>query len=149
MGEQTGQPKSGQRPAGASEYLAVTSVMCGFAFAGLVLYLGAGPPAPSRVVAAALLLAAFVTLLYAAFAIASLADVSARGKPPRVWHYFREALWSMLLGMLLLLASTCVMAFLWSNWLGWSGLTLSALFLSRFVWAALRDRSLAAASGGR
>jgi len=128
---------------GPSAYLVVISLMSGFAFAGLVLYLGMAAPNQAEIVAAGLLLAAFVVLLYAAFACASVVDVIGRHSQRAIEHYQTETLLSMLLGILLLLAAISVMSFAWSPWLGALAVVLSALFIVRFVWTALREIHLA------
>ena len=124
---------------GDSAYLTIASLMCGFAFAGFILYLGMADARGARVVAACLLLGAFVALLYSAFACASLLDVRSRGLVTAAEHYWWESAASMFLGLLSLMASVCVMSFTWSRWVGWTALALVVLFLARFVWASRHE----------
>jgi len=127
---------------GESAYLTVASLMCGFAFAGFILYLGMADAGGARVVAACLLLGAFVALLYSAFACASLLDVRSRGLVTAAEHYWWESTRSIFLGLLSLMASVCVMGFTWSRWVGWTALALVVLFVARFIWASRHELAL-------
>ena len=127
---------------GASAYLTVSTLLCGFSFAGVVLYLGTSQVTSVHVVAACFLVAAFILLLYAAFADASLIDVHERMSSTTVWHYWSESCWSLLLGLVLLLSAVCIMAFDWSVWVGGTGTALSVAFVLRFAWAASRELTL-------
>jgi hypothetical protein len=124
---------------GASAYLTIITVMCGFAFAGFILYLGVSPTTPVRIVAAGLLLMGFIVLLYGSFAVASQIDVAAKKKYRAMEHYGVESTWSLLLGLPLLLAAVCVMSFAWSVWLGAVATALAVVFTCRFVWAAIHE----------
>ncbi len=117
---------------GTSAYLTVATLLCGFAFAGLILYLGNRHPHAPHVVAASLLAAAFIVLLYAALSMVSLVDTS--GSKWRLLVrliYFIESARSLYLGLALLLASLCVMSFAWSTPLGCVVVLFSTLFIAR------------------
>ncbi len=124
---------------GGTAYLTVVSLLCGFSFAGLVLYLGLAKPRAGQEVAAGLLFGAFVMLLYCVFAFASLVHSAEGGARRSAAYYSWEATWSMLVGLVLLLGSLCVMGFIWARSLGWATVGLSAWFIGRFLWASLRD----------
>ncbi|MGD0113455.1 MAG: hypothetical protein ABSD48_16475 [Armatimonadota bacterium] len=124
---------------GTNAHLTVATLLCGFAFAGLILYLGTGRPHATHVVAASLLAAAFIVLLYAALSIASLVETS--GSERRLLTrviYWIESGRSLFLGLALLLASVCVMSFTWSTPLGCVVVPLSALFIARCAWLIRR-----------
>jgi hypothetical protein len=127
---------------GGTAYLTVVSLLCGFAFAALVLYLGLAKRETVHVVSACLLAGAFVGLLYSVFAFASEVHTAAAGRYSASEHYGRESLWSMLAGLVLLLSSLCVMSFGWSAALGWTAVGLSACFVMRFAWASVREMTL-------
>ena len=131
-----------ERLQGGTSYLTVVSLLSGFAFAALVLYLGTSERTTAHVVSACLLTGAFVGLLYSVFAFASEVHTAAAGRYRASDHYSRESTWSMLLGLALLLSSLCVMSFGWSSALGWTAVGLSACFAARFAWASLREMSL-------
>ncbi len=124
---------------GTGAHLTVATLLCGFAFAGLILYLGTGHPHATHVVAASLLAAAFIVLLYAALSIASLVDTSGgeRRLLIRVLYWIESGR-SLFLGLALLLASVCVMSFTWSTPLGCVVVPLSALFIVRCAWLIRR-----------
>jgi hypothetical protein len=128
---------------GASANLTLTTLLCGFAFAGVILYLGTGHPHATHVVAASLLAAAFIVLLYAALCTTYLVEIS--GSERRLLTralYQVESVLSLCLGLALLLASVCVMSFAWSTPLGWVVVPLSALFIARYTWVTIRDMRL-------
>jgi len=120
---------------GVSAHLALVGLMCGFSFTGLVLYLGMSTVSAIRVVAAALLLAAFTVLLFSAYCVAQLSVDSAESRPVDVHPWYGHSLWSTYLGMLLLLGSLCVMAFAWTPVLGWFSVSLSTLLIVAIVLA--------------
>ena len=125
---------------GTGAFLTVTTLFCGFAFAGLVLYIGTDHPRPVHIVAASVLAAAFIVLLYAAICAAYLVAVSdGERKLYTRAVYQEESTVSLLLGLALLLGSVCVMSFAWSAPLGWVVVPLSAAFVLRFGWDQIRD----------
>jgi len=77
--------------AGANAHLTVATLLCGFAFAGLILYLGTDHPRAAHVVAASLLAAAFIMLLYAGLSTAYLVQVSDRKQQLMQLLYERSA----------------------------------------------------------
>ena len=125
---------------GTGAFLTVTTLLGGFAFAGLILYLGTDHPHATHIVAASLLAAAFIVLLYAAISTAYLVEISGSERKPltRAIYQYENTL-SLMLGLTLLLGSVCVMSFAWSSPLGWVVVPLSGLFVVRFVWVEMRD----------
>jgi hypothetical protein len=113
--------------------------MAGFAFGGLVLYLGGSHPSPGQIVAASLLLAAFIVLLFCAYALASLVHEASNRDEATVFLWFGHSVWSLYGGLMLLVASVCVMSFVWSRALGWVALGLSALFVIGMVVVHLHE----------
>jgi len=118
--------------------LTVASVLAGFAFSGLVLFLSIGRDkvTAGHTVAACLLVAAFLALVYSAIALTSSTYFR---RHPDFWvalgglFLLREAVYVLLAGLVLLCASVCLMAFLWSPWVGWTGAILAAPLLPRIV----------------
>jgi hypothetical protein len=131
-------------------YQSSCTLLCGFAFAGLVMYLGSvSKPQPLQLVAAGLLTGGFFSLFHASFMFPSLIGGVDLRKPLSVLNYRADEIGSAgALGVVLLLASVCVMAFAWSCWLG--GVTTGSLLLlvARWAWVARHEAKLSQGASG-
>jgi hypothetical protein len=128
--EQMAEDSGGTANALIGALVTVATVLAGFAFTGILLVLGFSRPETGvgHMVAVGLLLAAFFALIYSAVAFtSSICFLSLPGLEAMVALFLlRDGVRVMLAGFALVCASTCLMVFLWSVWVGCVGAILAA-----------------------